>query len=32
MESLAAADGKAPSDLDLAAWETYWNRVKLTER
>ena len=32
MERLAAADGKAPSDLDLAAWEAYWNRVKLTER
>lgn len=30
MERLAAEDGKSPSELDLAAWDAYWNRVKLT--
>lgn len=31
MERLAAQEGKSPSDLDLASWDAYWNRVKLTQ-
>jgi XTP/dITP diphosphohydrolase len=30
MERLAAEDGKSPSELELADWDAYWNRVKLT--
>lgn len=31
METLAAADGRTPDDLDLDAWEALWQRVKETE-